>query len=149
MPASTRLAFFLIYHIIVRYFRFILSIFLSISLLWAGAGFSVSRHYCLGMLKSESFYTQADFCSSHADTNTKQESCDSDCCDEEWLSVAAIEIERSVQDELQIDIPKVDFQISTLITFSPRQYDIPYPPPNFENHRLTLPDLAQIQRFLI
>jgi hypothetical protein len=101
------------------------------------------------MLKSESFYTQADFCSSHADAETKQESCDSDCCDEKWLSVAAIEIERSVQDDLQFELPETDIHKSTLIAFNARLFELDLPPPHSKNLLLTLPDLAQIQRFLI
>lgn len=81
---------------------------MSLSLLWAGMGFSVSRHYCLGMLKSESFYTQADYCQEKkSPDHQNNESCSWNCCDEEWLSVAPVEVERTAQKELHL--PQPDF----------------------------------------
>lgn len=133
----------------MKLFRIIVSSILSLSLLWAGAGFSVSRHYCLGMLKSESFYTQADFCTSHSKPDSQQERCDSDCCDEEWLSIDAIEIERSVQDDTDISIPNLVLfkaDLNGLVKFLNKTES---PPTYLTNLLLTRPDLAQLQRYLI
>lgn len=73
-------------------------------LLWAGAGFSLSRHYCLGMLIEESFYIEAESCSNeelhHNDFAEKSkgecdvyESTHLPCCNDEWISVASVQVE--------------------------------------------------------
>lgn len=77
-------------------------------LLWSGAGFSLSRHYCLGMLEEESFYFEAGSCQpeAHYKSESKSEACDlstinshKDCCDDEWLIVAQVEVESNDRTE--------------------------------------------------
>lgn len=84
----------------------ILSLFLIPTLLWAGMGFSLSRHYCLGMLVDEAWYYVSESCERHSDFELKTESCRENieesltCCSDSWLSVAALSIQSSSQKEL-------------------------------------------------
>lgn len=100
----------------------LLSLVLTPILLWASLGFSVNRHYCLGLLKTESFYHPAATCAMHEDGDEEESnehgpaSCalhqdvpqepsnpedyqwllELDCCQDEWISVAPLEIESGV-----------------------------------------------------
>lgn len=109
--------------------RQILAFLLVPVLLWSGAGFSVSRHYCMGMLKSESFYQPAHSCTMKAEPAMASADCDGnscsapelpatpsnpedyqwmlelDCCQNEWLSIPGISIEKTTQHEQNITAP--------------------------------------------
>lgn len=78
-------------------------------LLWAGAGFSLSRHYCLGMLVEENFYYEAEACESKIEQS--EDDClvsnqhtgfsieHDDCCDDEWLNVPQVEVKNISEDK--------------------------------------------------
>ncbi len=85
----------------VQRIKQISAVFLIPVLLWSGAGFSLSRHYCLGMLEEESFYFEAESCQpeAHYKSESKSNACNlstinshKDCCDDEWLIVAQVEV---------------------------------------------------------
>lgn len=66
-------------------------------ILFTSIGFSVSQHYCLGMLKSESFYTPAETCAIHESEGRcekSQNSCKSNCCEDQNLTIAGLEFKR-------------------------------------------------------
>lgn len=80
--------------------------------LWAGAGFSLSRHYCLGMLVEESLYFQSESCQADVD-NHQDKDCSEDafvdhqsCCDDEWLNVSNVEVQK--QNERDYALPKIE-----------------------------------------
>lgn len=65
-------------------------------------GFTLSRHLCLGMTVNESLYQLADNCGMEDHHNT--DDCDEseewaididDCCEDQWVSVAAVPTFRS------------------------------------------------------
>lgn len=80
--------------------------------LWAGAGFSLSRHYCLGMLVEESFYFQSETCDMHrsSDSNCTDSIVieEKDCCDDEWLQVEGIQISKTVDSETKVPIIPIE-----------------------------------------
>ena len=66
-------------------------------IIWSGMGFSVSQHYCLGMLKSESFYSPADKCANHQNQDScapKEFQFESNCCKDQNLNIKALEFKR-------------------------------------------------------
>lgn len=87
-------------------------------LLWAGAGFSLSRHYCLGMLVEENFYYEAESCGMESLTNdfdNHSSECGSEafedhtsCCDDEWINVASVEVETSSKNSVDQSIYSQD-----------------------------------------
>jgi hypothetical protein len=75
----------------------IMALLLVPVILITGIGFSVSQHYCLGMLKSESFYSPAEKCAMHeneAGCEKSQASYRSNCCEDQNLSIAGLEFKR-------------------------------------------------------
>lgn len=76
--------------------KVILSSLLVPLFLWASMGFSLNRHYCLGMLVDEAWYFVSNECNSH-DTE-KEQSCEEtfsssdSCCSEQWLSIAGVSV---------------------------------------------------------
>tara|TARA_R110001592_G_scaffold127450_1_gene339217 strand:- start:37681 stop:38106 length:426 start_codon:yes stop_codon:yes gene_type:complete len=65
-------------------------------ILWAGMGFSLNRHYCLGMLVDEAWYYVSDEC--NPDHNDQEASCTESidefgsCCSDQWLSIGGLSI---------------------------------------------------------
>jgi len=80
----------------MRKARVILSSLLVPIVLWAGMGFSLNRHYCLGMLVDEAWYFVSNECQPHHTEEKKscEESFSSSdsCCSEQWLSIAGVSI---------------------------------------------------------
>ena len=76
--------------------KVILSTLLIPIVLWAGMGFSLNRHYCLGMLVDEAWYFVSNDCQPH-DTEKKQSCKESisstdSCCSDQWISIAGVSI---------------------------------------------------------
>jgi hypothetical protein len=70
-------------------------------ILWAGMGFSLNRHYCLGMLVDEAWYYVSDQCK--PDHNDQEVSCTESidefgsCCSDQWLSIGGLSINSYAQ----------------------------------------------------
>ncbi|PTM06226.1 MAG: hypothetical protein DA405_00900 [Bacteroidetes bacterium] len=81
-------------------------------ILWAGMGFSLNRHYCLGMLVDEAWYYVSDQCKpNHNDQEVGcTESIDEfgSCCSDQWLSIGGLSINSSSQD--QEESKKINFK---------------------------------------
>jgi hypothetical protein len=138
------------------------------TLLWAGMGFSVNRHYCLGMLKSEAFYSNAAPCSELVSTEVAEkcekenlEACeiieDWSCCDSEWLNVKAVQVlvlkdkaSSQMDERLPISAPLFFFALVKLNSLSSAVPQVklyrPYPVPWFYNGKDIL---IKVSRFLI
>lgn len=86
-------------------------------LLWAGAGFSLSRHYCLGMLVEENFYYEAESCGMDeldASIQNHNSDCDDEiiadhdsCCDDEWINVSSVQVESNPKASEQISVQEL------------------------------------------
>ncbi len=82
----------------------ILSTLLIPIVLWAGMGFSLNRHYCLGMLVDEAWYFVSEQCSpehSEAEDSPQENICSSfPCCSDQWVSIAGVSVNAQlVEDE--------------------------------------------------
>lgn len=125
------------------------------ALLWSSMGFSVSRHYCLGLLKSERFYFSAATCAMQADTGedhldgeADHGAClmpklpiedkpypedyqwleDLDCCESEWLNISPVEIEKlSTELKLEKSSPSIGTPVLSLVNILPalNQHSLP------------------------
>ncbi|WP_143764623.1 HYC_CC_PP family protein [Owenweeksia hongkongensis] len=131
----------------------ILSISLIGILLFSTVGFSVSRHYCMGMLMDESFYSISEGCevATGDDCDNPEESIKTDCCDDENLIFAGIDVISIIKKQL-------DFTPALPEVFSPNfAFTIPqntdykllsfFPPPEPLPYGKNL--LVKVQRFLI
>ncbi|MEQ9262397.1 MAG: hypothetical protein RLP14_04460 [Owenweeksia sp.] len=78
----------------------ILSVALTGILIFATAGFSVSRHYCMGMLVEESFFDWDSGCSDQTQGvchlqdahHDKDDSLKKNCCEDENLIINGIQV---------------------------------------------------------
>ncbi|MDZ7847964.1 MAG: hypothetical protein U5L96_15100 [Owenweeksia sp.] len=135
--------------------RAILSFALMGVLIGSTLGFSVSRHYCKGMLVQEHFYKmQSHGCCIDEDAtcHDEQEQIAAKCCDEQQLSLPGIEVKR-LSTENQKFLPK---PASTTLCFTvandpqaglSQATDIPSAGPPLKPHGKKL--LIAVQRFII
>ena len=78
--------------------------FLIPIILWAGMGFSLNRHYCLGTLVEESWYHASDEC--QPNDNDRKETCSDgieasgSCCSDLWITIEAL----TVNSQLEKDV---------------------------------------------
>jgi hypothetical protein len=84
----------------MKAFKVIMSVFLVVTLLVSSVGFSVSRHYCLGMLAEESFYHLGnESCGMIDECDASGNHLSTHCCDDENLAIPGIQVqERSNED---------------------------------------------------
>ena len=117
-------------------------------------GFSVSRHYCMGMLVEESFYSPSDGCSdmSEDDCGSGFEMDDKGCCDDETLAVEGIQVISFLKK--QVEFSPVIIYPSGLCAFQSLPEDQNtyqklsfFPPPEPQPYGRGL--LVKVQRFLI
>lgn len=122
-------------------------------LLISTLGFSVSRHYCMGMLVDESYYAPSDGCgmqmNDHDDTTHDELS--TGCCDDENLVFQGIDVISSIKKQVDVppslvfSLPCIDLDASLQ---SPHYSDLSYyPPPIVQPYGRDL--LVKVQRFLI
>lgn len=92
--------------------RKIIALLLSPIVLWASMGFSLSRHYCLGILVDEHLYHSDAICEIESDIhddcheeheqNHQVQQCtksEGGCCENIWLQVEGIDILNLSEDE--------------------------------------------------
>ena len=97
----------------VKMLKSILSVSLALALLVSSVGFSVSRHYCLGMLANESFYFLGDeSCGMDDGCESSDLHLSNHCCQDENLAVPGIEVKNRADHEEQLLNPS---QVSTAI----------------------------------
>jgi hypothetical protein len=92
----------------------IAAIFLVPLIIWAGMGFSVNKHYCLGMLKAESFYVPAEKCymaPAESTCGNFEKIATPDCCQDETLSIAGINFQRIVDEVSEKVLAKTSLAI--------------------------------------
>ncbi len=80
----------------MRMFQAFFTIFTAIVLVMSTVGFSVSQHYCLGMLAQESFFHLGnESCSadSDADCGAETNGISKQCCDDVNLSIPGIQVQ--------------------------------------------------------
>lgn len=145
--------------------RKVLSVLLAPVLLWAGMGFSLSRHYCLGLLVEEHLYHSEEVCemqvSKHSDCHEEHaedhSSCtekDKGCCEDVWLQVDGIDVINQTGKEWQIQLANhftAETIPATSLEFFPHFHSIqsasnPDPPGAILGNSQYL---ASIQRYLI
>jgi len=145
--------------------RKILSLLMAPTLLWAGMGFSLSRHYCLGLLVEEHLYHSEEICElessrhsdcheEHADNHSSCTENDNGCCEDVWLQVEGIDVINQIESNWQIQLPLAvfaEFEPVFTSSFTPHFYTIqsasnPDPPGATLG---TSQYLASIQRYLI
>lgn len=93
----------------MKWFRGILSLAMAISLILSTIGFSVSRHYCLGMLAEESFFHLGDeSCGMEdhglSDCGEEANFTDYDCCADDNLSIPGLQIQNRDRSEASVSI---------------------------------------------
>ncbi len=137
----------------VKKLKVIFSISMIAVLLFSSMGFTVNRHYCMGMLMDESFYAWSDACGMDAEDSCEKpgESIDMGCCDDESLVFNGVEVISFIKKQLELapsflaflpnNISPSDFQTSLYeeLSFFPPPEPLPY------GRDL----LVQVQRFLI
>ncbi len=114
-------------------------------------GFSVSRHYCLGMLKTERFYAPAEKCASETEHNhQEEEGITMNCCADEFFAIPGLQVQSQVQKEA----------IHSIAFIAPYSFQIPLKVEALSNNQEFLPPsnappaygrnlLIRVQRFLI
>lgn len=137
----------------MKWFKKIASLSLIVVVLFATVGFSVSRHYCMGMMVEESFYSPAHSC--EMETFDEHHDGDTDhfkknCCDDEQLIIPGIEVVNKG------GVKSFDLTKSLALLQSDKNYSEPvfenldytytqyFPPPDEDQNLLVL-----YQRFLI
>ncbi|WP_421752294.1 HYC_CC_PP family protein [Croceimicrobium sp.] len=141
-------------------FRKIFALLLIPSLLWAGMGFSLSRHFCMDLLVDEYFYFAKDSCEmafmEEVDCQAPEEQSswsDKDCCRNEWIQICPVDTLNQEQksSQLILDSPwQFDHQETLVLVWNHSEYDlaeanIPGPP----DLNLSRKFRAQIQRYQI
>lgn len=131
----------------------ILSISLVGILMFSTVGFSVHRHYCMGMLMDESFYTMTESCGDEADNHceTPSNHIKSGCCDDENLVFSGIDVISIVKKQLDVGPVIAALIPSVSNSVEPQSTDYKllsfFPPPEPQPYGKNL--LVKVQRFLI
>lgn len=131
----------------------ILSISMLGILLFSTVGFTVSRHYCMGMLMNESFYGLSESCGMQVDDDcdNAKESIRMNCCDDENLVFAGIDVISIVKNQLDATpafiahFPIIDNLFQEQSTSYEHLSFFPPPEPQPYGRNL----LVKVQRFLI
>ncbi len=137
----------------VKKIRGIFSIAMIAVLLFSSVGFSVNRHYCMGMLMDESFYSLPDDCGMQTNDTCEKpaSSIDMGCCDDENLAFAGIDVISSVKKQLSFSPANVAPLRVSLAALSQQNSNhtksFVFPPPEPLPYGRNL--LVQVQRFLI
>ncbi|GEM_PF-2309203 len=144
----------------VKKLKAILSFVLTGILIFATAGFSVSRHYCMGTLVTEDFFElpaqhpddEHFQCAGMEDHHPGEEKLLNSCCEDEVILISGIDVQSFSKRSsvLNLDFFKAfiyTFQSTGLTeVFSPVTYSLP--PPD-TGTRSGLQILLWVQRFLI
>lgn len=95
------------------------------ALLWASMGFSISRHYCLGMLVEEHLYHSTEVCESkptmsscHSESHSQNKAghCQSEtkgCCENIWLQIEGIDVLGFADEKLAFSAKQNEFKAQT------------------------------------
>lgn len=86
----------------MKVLKSIFSFFLIGAVLFSSVGFSVSHHYCMGMLKSEKFYSPIEKCaseSSHLCEMPQGDHFDHGCCDSDFIAIPGISFVKNLKDD--------------------------------------------------
>ena len=134
--------------------RAILSFSLIGILLFSTMGLSVSRHYCMGMLISESFYSPSNDCGMDiydSCNNTDEVIFTAGCCEDENLVFKGIDVisvfKKQLDNTHTADLQNLTIQLD-LTPQSNRYSELSYyPPPEPKPYGTDL--LVRVQRFLI
>ena len=142
--------------------RKIVSFLLIPILLWAGAGFLLSQHYCLDQLVSEHLYHQEEGCGmdlllgasnchdEHQDTGLNK----SNCCKDVWIQIKHIDTVsfdlkgKPIVPNFQLALPKDDLVVFHSAQISPSVL-LNRPPPDRRVIKPLSERLSQLQSFLI
>lgn len=135
----------------------ILSGFLIPIILWAGMGFSLNRHYCLGMLVEESWYHASNECKpSH---NDKKETCGESidpfgsCCSDLWITIEALTVNSQLKKDDPSDLGNLRFKKISLsyVSLAKVFQDLPlrHNPVDHSTYFSNNNILIRYQRFLI
>lgn len=130
------------------------SLLLMSMLIFSTLGFSVSRHYCQGVLVGESFYNLGN-ASCNSD---KEDGCEDvcsynfTCCGQQQLNIAGIEVLRSFHDSEEVKLPAQTPLAASAIHVAPLHHaalnpcsKIPPPAPPLSCREI----LVEVQRFII
>lgn len=84
----------------MKIFRSILSVLLIPVILFASTGFSVNRHYCMGMMVEENFYSVVEGCAMIEMERSYSDHCEPQmeskhCCADESVSIVALDIQET------------------------------------------------------
>lgn len=119
----------------------IASVLSILVLLTSVVGVSVSRHYCLGMLRHEHFFTPSERCAAEKVMDCHHEydgnnSIAPDCCEDEYIAIPGLEVESQVKENGLISIVSAHlvhayFSDHNTPPYSTPQYweQAPNPPP--------------------
>lgn len=142
--------------------RKIVSILLIPTLLWAGAGFLLSQHYCLDQLVSEHLYHQENSCgmdllmgSSDCHDDHEEEGLNpSDCCKDVWIQIDNIDTVsfdlkgQTIAQEFQVII-EFDEPAPFRPAIAPKDIPLNRPPPEGRVIKPLSERLSLLQSFLI
>ena len=138
-----------------------IALFMSPILIWASMGFTLSQHYCLGMLMEEHLYHNEAACAlaldegCHENSNSDQSSCSSseDCCKNIWIQVDQVQVLSFLDSSEGESSPSLDLKLKNEFGALKTRYrqgqsskvQKEPPPKTKRNTRY----LIEIQRFLI
>ena len=138
----------------MKILKAIFSVSMIAILMISTLGFSVNRHYCMGMLVEESFYTPSAGCTDmdEDDCSTSFQSEEKGCCDDETLAFEGIDVLSFVKKQLEVSPIAANFSatlpfqnwIETQNTYQKISF---FPPPEPQPYGRNL--LVKVQRFLI
>ncbi len=118
-------------------------------------GFSVSRHYCMGIMVEENFYLITDKCDMDTDDHcpAPKQHLQNNCCEDEIISLPGINIVKKSSNDARENPLVPDwrlFLLTTIIFKAPLlgyKVSIPIPSPPFTFTERNI--LIEIQHFLI
>jgi hypothetical protein len=96
--------------------------FLIPIILWAGMGFSLNRHYCLGTLVEESWYHATDEC--QPNHNDRKETCGEgiepfgSCCSDLWITIEALTVNSQLEKDVTFPLGSLKSNKTSLFNSS-------------------------------
>lgn len=136
--------------------KYISAVFLSASILLSSMGFTVSKHYCMGMLKNVSYYSTAEKCSFEklsCESEDEQVYSNFSCCYDQTLAIPGISIVKT--DEKKVNLfPSFSISetllsksdLNFLTEFQIRDFE-KFAPPEHSPYQRNI--IIEIQSFLI
>lgn len=96
----------------MKAFKAIMSVSLAVALLVSSVGFSVSRHYCLGMLAEESFYHLGnESCGMTDDCDASGNKLSTHCCDDENIAIPGIQVQKRTNEDIGFAVSELDVSL--------------------------------------